>query len=303
MTDVMAHELVVGCLVRLALIAEGETAAEVLSVLEHERGRARVRERLGRGAVGSMEDAVTKVGFCLCFDDGGKEGRRGALGEKGSLREGRVFVVVVFTGRRSVAFVCFCCGRNSEIRRQRWFPQRGKGHGGGAEGVLYLDSFNSRHERSTFMFFSGTRRRRRRYWRQGWAGGGLLDMHGVLCFFFSFIHGEKVGFRDFPSPDLASAMLIFVPTVVHAPSHSTHLDLPRSLFGRATKTFCLRLYNTIVSLLRLLGFLFVCPIQEFRRRNVHGAFVKWVKPIVPVLVTNVPTLFYTNYQHEDLIVD
>lgn len=134
--------------------------------------------------------------------------------------------------------------------------------------------------------------------------GGVYSICMAFCvFFFSFIHGEKVGFRDFPSPDLASAMLIFVPTVVHAPSHSTHLDLPRSLFGRATKTFCLRLYNTIVSPLRLLGFLFVCPIQEFRRRNVHGAFVKWVKPIVPVLVTNVPTLFYTNYQHEDLIVD
>lgn len=62
MTDVMAHELVVGCLVRLALIAEGDTAAQVLSVLERERGRARVRERLGRGAVGPMEEVVAKVG-------------------------------------------------------------------------------------------------------------------------------------------------------------------------------------------------------------------------------------------------
>lgn len=61
-TDVMAHELVVGCLVRLAIVVEGEMAQEVLSVLEHERGRARVRERLGRGAVGPMEDVVAKVG-------------------------------------------------------------------------------------------------------------------------------------------------------------------------------------------------------------------------------------------------
>lgn len=61
LTDVMAHELVIGCLVRLALVAEGETAQEVLSVLEQERGRARVRERLGRGAMGPMEEVVVKV--------------------------------------------------------------------------------------------------------------------------------------------------------------------------------------------------------------------------------------------------
>lgn len=58
----MAHELVIGCLVRLALVVEGETAQEVLSVLEQERGRARVRERLGRGAIGPMEEVVAKVG-------------------------------------------------------------------------------------------------------------------------------------------------------------------------------------------------------------------------------------------------
>lgn len=57
----MAHELVISCLVRLALAVEGETAQEVLSVLEHERGRARVRERLGRGAIGPMEEVVAKV--------------------------------------------------------------------------------------------------------------------------------------------------------------------------------------------------------------------------------------------------
>lgn len=62
LTDVMAHELVVDSLVRLALVTEGETAHEVMSVLEHERGRARVRERLGRGAIGPMEEAVAKVG-------------------------------------------------------------------------------------------------------------------------------------------------------------------------------------------------------------------------------------------------
>lgn len=67
MTDVMAHELVVGCLVRLALVAKGETAVEVLSVLGHERGRARVRERLGRGAAGPMEEVVAKVGFLGCI--------------------------------------------------------------------------------------------------------------------------------------------------------------------------------------------------------------------------------------------
>ncbi|CBJ33764.1 expressed unknown protein [Ectocarpus siliculosus] len=60
LTDVMAHELVIGCLVRLALVTEGETAHEVMSVLEHERGRARARERLGRGAVGPMEEIVAK---------------------------------------------------------------------------------------------------------------------------------------------------------------------------------------------------------------------------------------------------
>lgn len=61
MADVMAHELVVGCLVRLALGAEGETAVEVLQVLGHERGRAHARESLGRGAVGPMEEVVAKV--------------------------------------------------------------------------------------------------------------------------------------------------------------------------------------------------------------------------------------------------
>ncbi|CAM9845843.1 unnamed protein product, partial [Scytosiphon promiscuus] len=60
LTDVMAHELVIDCLVRLALMAEGEAAHEVLSVLEHERGRAHTRERLGRGAIGPMEEVVTK---------------------------------------------------------------------------------------------------------------------------------------------------------------------------------------------------------------------------------------------------
>lgn len=63
LTDVMAHEIVIGCLVRLALVAEGETAQEVLSVLEQERGRAHVRERLGRGAIGPMEEVVAKVGI------------------------------------------------------------------------------------------------------------------------------------------------------------------------------------------------------------------------------------------------
>lgn len=62
LTDIMAHEVVIGCLVRLALAVEGETAQEVLSVLGHEQGRARVRERLGRGALGPMEDVVAKVG-------------------------------------------------------------------------------------------------------------------------------------------------------------------------------------------------------------------------------------------------
>lgn len=59
--DVMAHELVVGSLVRLALSAESETAVEVLQVLGHERERARERERLGRGGVGPMEEVVMKV--------------------------------------------------------------------------------------------------------------------------------------------------------------------------------------------------------------------------------------------------
>lgn len=62
LTDVMAHELVIGCLVRLALVTEGETAHEVMYVLEHERGRARARERLGREAIGPMEEVVAKVG-------------------------------------------------------------------------------------------------------------------------------------------------------------------------------------------------------------------------------------------------
>lgn len=62
LTDVMAHELVIDCLVRLALVAGGEAANEVLSVLEHERGRAHARERLGRGAIGPMEEVVAKVG-------------------------------------------------------------------------------------------------------------------------------------------------------------------------------------------------------------------------------------------------
>lgn len=66
MTDVAAHEVVVGCLVRLALVARGETASEVMSVLGRERGRARVRERLGREAVGPMEEVVAKVGSVLC---------------------------------------------------------------------------------------------------------------------------------------------------------------------------------------------------------------------------------------------
>lgn len=61
MGDVMAHQLVVGCLVRLALGAGSETAGEVIQVLAHERGRARARERLGRGAIGPMEEVVTKV--------------------------------------------------------------------------------------------------------------------------------------------------------------------------------------------------------------------------------------------------
>lgn len=61
MTDVVAHEIVVGCLVRLALVVEGETAVEVLSVLAHERGRARVRDGIGQGAVGPMEQVVAKV--------------------------------------------------------------------------------------------------------------------------------------------------------------------------------------------------------------------------------------------------
>ncbi|CAB1120325.1 unnamed protein product [Ectocarpus sp. CCAP 1310/34] len=60
LTDVMAHELVIGCLVRLALVTEGETAHEIMSVLEHQRGRARARERLGRGAIGPMEEVVAK---------------------------------------------------------------------------------------------------------------------------------------------------------------------------------------------------------------------------------------------------
>lgn len=65
----MTHELVIGCLVRLALAVEGETAQEVLLVLERERGRARVRERLGRGAFGPMEDVVAKVhnGVCVAI--------------------------------------------------------------------------------------------------------------------------------------------------------------------------------------------------------------------------------------------
>lgn len=65
LTDVMAHELVISCLVRLAMVVEGEMAQEVLSVLEHELGRARAREKLGRGAVGPMEDVVAKVGTVL----------------------------------------------------------------------------------------------------------------------------------------------------------------------------------------------------------------------------------------------
>ncbi|CAM9826933.1 unnamed protein product, partial [Hapterophycus canaliculatus] len=60
LTDVMAHELVIDCLVRLALVARGEAAHEVLSVLEQERGRAHAREKLGRGAIGPMEEAVAK---------------------------------------------------------------------------------------------------------------------------------------------------------------------------------------------------------------------------------------------------
>eukprot|EP00903_Cladosiphon_okamuranus_P018229 g16768.t1 len=60
LTDVMAHEVVIGCLVRLALVVEGETAQQVLSVLEQERGRAHVREKLGRGAIGPMEEVVAK---------------------------------------------------------------------------------------------------------------------------------------------------------------------------------------------------------------------------------------------------
>lgn len=64
MTDVMAHELVVGCLVRLAMVSEGEIAMEVMSVLDDERGRARAREKLGLGAVGPMEEIVAKVNAC-----------------------------------------------------------------------------------------------------------------------------------------------------------------------------------------------------------------------------------------------
>lgn len=60
--NVMAHELVVSSLVRLALGGGGETAVEVLQVLGHERERARARERLGRGGVGPMEEVVVKVG-------------------------------------------------------------------------------------------------------------------------------------------------------------------------------------------------------------------------------------------------
>lgn len=71
LTDVMAHEVVIGCLVRLALVVEGETAQEVLSVLEQERGRARVRERLGRGAIGPMEEVVAKVGVVGLMAMGG----------------------------------------------------------------------------------------------------------------------------------------------------------------------------------------------------------------------------------------
>lgn len=63
MTDVMAHELAVGCLVRLALVVEGETAVEVGLVLEHELRRARLRERLGQGVVGPMEEIVARVRF------------------------------------------------------------------------------------------------------------------------------------------------------------------------------------------------------------------------------------------------
>lgn len=69
MTDVAAHEVVVGCLVRLALVTRGETASEVMSVLGRERGRARARERLGREAVGPMEEVVAKVGSLLCCPD------------------------------------------------------------------------------------------------------------------------------------------------------------------------------------------------------------------------------------------
>ena len=70
MTDVAAHEVVVGCLVRLALVAGEETALEVVSVLGREKGRARARERLGHGAIGPMEEAVAKVGVAeglVCF--------------------------------------------------------------------------------------------------------------------------------------------------------------------------------------------------------------------------------------------
>lgn len=70
----MAHEVVIGCLVRLALVVEGETAQEVLAVLEQERGRARVRERLGRGAIGPMEEVVAKVGRCWLWRRGGVGG-------------------------------------------------------------------------------------------------------------------------------------------------------------------------------------------------------------------------------------
>lgn len=100
MTDVMAHEVVIGCLVRLALVVEGDTAQEVLSVLEQERGRARVRERLGRGAIGPMEEVVAKVGavswgwsFLLrAFGTGGETGA--AVAAIGAMRLSLLYVGV-----------------------------------------------------------------------------------------------------------------------------------------------------------------------------------------------------------------
>lgn len=110
LTDVMAHELVVGCLVRLALGAEGETAVEVLQVLGREQARARARERLGRDAIGPMEEVVAKVhgnSFLFRKWQGGLGARKGEARANFDCYRLLYFEKTVIVSPRCTTFFCF----------------------------------------------------------------------------------------------------------------------------------------------------------------------------------------------------